>query len=83
MDRFEIYRQWKKAKALVNQQKEIDVLIRHVEAVEKVGVESENIKFKKLTARTLRIVSVLGIPFGSSRYFLSHFFSTERILMLF
>ena len=30
--------------------KESDVLIRHVEAVEKVGVESENIKFKKLTA---------------------------------
>ena len=30
--------------------KESDVLIRHVEAVEKVGVESENIKFKKLNA---------------------------------
>ena len=30
--------------------KESDVLIRHVEAVEKVGVESENIKFKKLPA---------------------------------
>ena len=30
--------------------KESDVLVRHVEAVEKVGVESENIKFKKLPA---------------------------------
>ena len=27
--------------------KESDVLVQHVEAVEKVGVESENIKFKK------------------------------------
>lgn len=32
------------------------MLVRHVEAVEKVGVESENIKFKKLTA--CRVLSI-------------------------